>query len=50
VTLDRSDKEQGSNYRIPLDRNVADGKDSAPAIEPPTAPVARSKKVARATA
>ena len=49
VTLDRSDDERGSTYSIPLDRNLADGKEGVPAIEPPTASVARSKKAARAT-
>jgi Protein of unknown function (DUF3489) len=52
VTLDRSDKERGSTYSISLDRNLADGKEGVPAIEPRTAPVARSKnakKAARAT-
>jgi hypothetical protein len=48
VTLDRSDDERGSTYSIPLDRNLADGKEGVPAIEPPTAAVARSKKAARA--
>jgi hypothetical protein len=49
VTLDRSDDERGSTYSIPLDRSLADGKEGVPAIEPPTASVARSKKAARAT-
>jgi hypothetical protein len=49
VTLDRSDNKRGSTYSIPLDRNLADGKEGVPAIEPPTPPVARSKKAARTT-
>jgi len=49
VTLHRSFNERGSTYSITLDRNLADGKEGVPAIEPPTAPVARSKKTARAT-
>jgi hypothetical protein len=45
----RSFNERGSTYGITLDRNLADGKEGVPAIEPPAAPVTRSKKAARAT-
>src|ERR1700693_1675087 len=47
VTLDRSDKERGSTYSIALGRKLTDGKEGVLAIEPPTAPAARSKKAAR---
>ena len=47
VTLDRSDDERGSTYSIPLDRNLADGKEGVPAIEPPTASVAPATLAAR---
>jgi hypothetical protein len=47
VTLDRSNKARGSTYCIAPNRAVADGTVSAPAIEPPPAAAARSKKASR---
>jgi hypothetical protein len=47
VTLDRSDKEQGSAYCIPQDHNHAEENAGAVAIEPLPARSARPKKAAR---
>jgi len=50
VTIDRSNKEQGSTYRIGLEQGAGDAEDSVRSNEPPAAPAARPKKAERAAA
>jgi DNA-binding MarR family transcriptional regulator len=52
VTIDRTDKERGSTYRIGVARGARGGEDTAQSDEPPAAPAARPKpkKAERAAA
>ena len=50
VTIDRTDKERGSTYRIGVDRGAGDGEDTAQSDAPPATRAARPKKAERATA
>ena len=50
VTIDRSDKERGSTYRISADKGTGDGGDAVRSNEPPATSAARPKKAKRAAA
>jgi DNA-binding MarR family transcriptional regulator len=52
VTIDRSNKERGSTYRIGLEQGARGGEDTAQSDEPPAKPAARPKpkKAERAAA